>query len=70
MNLAADGNNNQIVDAGDYTFWLSHFGQTAGSGSGSGADLSQSSVPEPGTATSFRLSAQQSHYARRKRNRR
>ena len=49
VNLAADGNNNQVVDAGDYTFWRSHFGQTSGSGAGSGADLSQSSVPEPGT---------------------
>ena len=50
VNLAADGNNNQVVDAGDYTFWRSHFGQTSGSGAGSGADLSQSSVPEPNAA--------------------
>jgi GH25 family lysozyme M1 (1,4-beta-N-acetylmuramidase) len=47
VNLAADGNNNELVDSGDYTFWRSHFGQTSGSGSGSGADLMPGSVPEP-----------------------
>jgi hypothetical protein len=49
INLAADGSGNGIVDNADYTFWRSHFGQTGGSGAGSG-ELSQGSVPEPSAA--------------------
>lgn len=49
VNLAADGSGNGVVDDADYTFWRTHFGQTAGSGSGAG-DLSSGGVPEPATA--------------------
>ncbi len=70
VNLAADGNNNELVDAGDYTFWRSHFGQTAGSGSGSGADLSQSTVPEPATVFLLSIGAVAAFMQRGKRTRR
>ena len=50
VNLAADGNNDGVVNSSDYTYWRQRVGQTAGSGSGSGADLSPGSVPEPCTA--------------------
>jgi hypothetical protein len=43
-NLAADGNGNGVIDAGDYDVWMAHFGDHAGSGSGSAA-----TVPEPAT---------------------
>jgi hypothetical protein len=44
--LAADGNGNNQIDSGDYDIWWSHFGQTAGSGSGAFANAA---VPEPMT---------------------
>jgi hypothetical protein len=57
--LSGDYNNNGVVEAGDYVVcrktdgtetgydvWRSHFGQSAGSGSGT---IGISSVPEPGT---------------------
>ena len=59
--IPGDFNNNGVVDAADYIVWRktvgtqagynawrTHFGQAAGSGSGSaGASLSQAAVPEP-----------------------
>jgi hypothetical protein len=45
--LAADGNDNDQIDAGDYDVWKSHFGNTAGSGSGAIANVT---VPEPAAA--------------------
>lgn len=40
----ADGNANGTIDAQDYTFWRSHFGNPAGSGAVSGAACA---TPEP-----------------------
>jgi GH25 family lysozyme M1 (1,4-beta-N-acetylmuramidase) len=57
VNLAADGSNNELVDAADYTFWRTHYGQIAGSGSGSTSDLTMGSVPEPGTALLLAVAA-------------
>jgi T5SS/PEP-CTERM-associated repeat protein len=42
--LVADGNANGVIDAADYDVWKAHFGEHAGSGSGSAA-----TVPEPAT---------------------
>ncbi len=61
--LAADGNNDGIVNATDYTYWRQRFGQTAGSG----ADLSQISVPEPCTALLIAIGAVAVVAQRRKR---
>ena len=47
-NLAADGNGNGTIDAGDYTVWLSNFGRAYGSGSG--ATITTTTVPEPATS--------------------
>ncbi len=47
--LAADGNNDGVVNASDYTYWRQRFGQSAGSGAGSG-ELTNGAVPEPTTA--------------------
>ena len=47
--LAADGNNDGVVNASDYTYWRQRYGQSAGSGAGSG-ELSQGTVPEPTSA--------------------
>ncbi|HEY4232772.1 MAG TPA: hypothetical protein VGM76_05085, partial [Lacipirellulaceae bacterium] len=35
--LAADGNGNGVIDAGDYSIWRDHLGESIG-GAGSGAD--------------------------------
>jgi lysozyme len=48
VNLAADGNNNQIVDTADLTYWKARLGQSA-SGAGGDADLGSAPVPEPTT---------------------
>jgi hypothetical protein len=45
--LAADGDNNNMIDNRDYNFWKTHFGQTAGSGAASVADETSAAVPEP-----------------------
>jgi endonuclease/exonuclease/phosphatase family metal-dependent hydrolase len=42
QNLSADGNGNQVVDAGDYVIWRRHL--TIGSGAVAGPDIA---VPEP-----------------------
>jgi hypothetical protein len=43
----ADGNNNGMIDFGDYTFWKMHYGEVVGgAGAGQGA---LSTVPEPST---------------------
>jgi PEP-CTERM motif len=44
--LAADGNGNGIIDAGDYNIWKMHFGEHLGSGTGASAN---GAVPEPST---------------------
>jgi beta-glucanase (GH16 family) len=46
IGLAADGSGNGKVDQSDYEMWQSHFGTTAGSGSGASANAA---VPEPAT---------------------
>lgn len=45
--LAADGNNNGVIDPADFTIWRNNYGAHASAGSGSGANLSGGSVPEP-----------------------
>ena len=44
--LAADGNQNNRIDDGDYGVWRAYFGQTAAAATASGASLS-APVPEP-----------------------
>jgi hypothetical protein len=39
-NLAADGNENDVIDPGDYALWKSQFGMLVDAGGGS-------TVPEP-----------------------
>jgi hypothetical protein len=46
VGLAADGNGNVIIDAGDFNVGKTNFGHTAGSGSGARVDAI---VPEPAT---------------------
>ena len=47
--LAADGNGNNQIHAGDYDVWKSHFGTVSpGIGAGSGS-ISDATVPEPST---------------------
>ena len=43
-NLAADGNSNGMIDAGDYGVWKTNFGNHTGAGAGANA-----AVPEPAT---------------------
>lgn len=43
--LENDSNGNGIADAGDFDYWRAHFGETLGSGAGSGS--SAAAVPEP-----------------------
>ncbi len=43
--LAADGNNNQALDGGDYSYWRGRFGQVAGNGTGDSLEVL--GVPEP-----------------------
>ena len=45
-NLAADGDGDGSVDAGDFAVWTTHFGQTVGSGSVN----AKAAVAEPATA--------------------
>jgi serralysin len=45
--LLNDSNGNGIADANDFTYWRGHFGQSLGSGAGSGAAVA--TVPEPST---------------------
>jgi hypothetical protein len=45
--LAADGNGNYVVDAMDYSVWVSRFGQTSSGADGLGSELLSSAVPEP-----------------------
>jgi hypothetical protein len=47
--LAADGNNDGVVNTSDYTYWRQRVGQTL-AGSGAGAALSSSAVPEPSSS--------------------
>jgi GH25 family lysozyme M1 (1,4-beta-N-acetylmuramidase) len=70
VNLSADGSGNGVVENADYTFWRSHFGQTSGSGSGSGADFAQNSVPGPGTVFPLSIAAVAASTQRRKRTQR
>jgi hypothetical protein len=51
--LAADGDASGTIDAGDYDVWRAHFGNTAGSGAGSGTkDSASAFVPEPSASAS------------------
>ena len=52
--LAADGNGNNQIDAGDFGIWRGHFGQTAGSGLGASPN---GAVPEPAPAAMLILAA-------------
>jgi hypothetical protein len=59
--LAADGNNDGIIDAADYTVWRDHLGaQSVYSSLGqasAGGGLATASVPEPSTAVMLILAA-------------
>ncbi|HEY4232336.1 MAG TPA: PEP-CTERM sorting domain-containing protein, partial [Lacipirellulaceae bacterium] len=46
--LAADGNGDGIIDAGDYIVWRDHLGASVGSGAGASSSA-VSAVPEPST---------------------
>jgi hypothetical protein len=52
--IPGDFDNNGAVDAADYDVWRAHFGQTAGSGAGVGANAA---VPEPATLAMLILAA-------------
>src|SRR5262249_4121386 len=45
LGLTADGNLNNQIDSGDFSFWRSHFGQNVSGGAGLAA--SAANIPEP-----------------------
>jgi hypothetical protein len=49
VNLAADGDGNQWIDAADLAVWKTHFGETVGGGASNALDEASAVVPEPTT---------------------